>query len=188
MISKRTAVILIIAIIAIILFETNFSFDKMGQMKENLEHTVAQITVNLDGEVLDLKDAVLNYEYTDGEKPLTAKLSTLNNTGFEELKNNSVGFKPCAKGSNKLTFTIPNTLIPTYSRDIKVVFGCENNKADFNNYSLIVNLTSNDGNIQADVAQSLYYPDEKGNALSKKRDASDTLTAQDNTLECIITE
>ena len=187
MISKRTAIILIVAIIAIVIFEANFSFDKMGQIEENLEHTVAQITLNIDGKPSDLKAAAVTYEYTGSENALTASLSELNDTGFESLGNNSVGFKPCGKGSNKLTFTIPENLIPTYGNDLTVSFGCENNEADFNNYSVVINLTTVDEeNIKADVVQTLYYPDENGNALNRKAEVSSVVNIESSTIECFI--
>ena len=187
MISKRTAIILIIAIIAILIFETNFSLDKMDKMAENLEHTVAQITLNIDGEIIDLKGTELTYKYLGGKETLTANLSELNETGFESIKNNSVGFKPCSMGSNELSFTIPNGLIPTYNSDITVSFGCKDNESDFNNYSLVINLTTIDEeNIKAEVMQTLYYPDENGSALSKKADCSSTINNENNTIECFI--
>lgn len=187
MISKRTAIILIVAIIAIIIFEVNFSFDKMGQMEDNLQHTVAQITLNIDGKTIDLKDTAVSYDYTGGEKALTANLSAFNETGFESIKNNAVAFKPCGIGSNKLTFTIPQKLIPTYGSDLTVSFGCENNDADFNNYSLVINITTVDeANIKADVVQTLYYPDEKGEALSKKAEVSSTINSESSIIESFI--
>ena len=185
MISKRTAIILIVAIVAILIFETNFSFDKMGKMEANLEHTVAQVTLNIDGEFVDLDGTELTYKYLGGKEALTANFSRVNETGYENLQNNSVGFKPCTMGRNELSFTIPNSLIPTYNSDIIVRFGCEDNESDFNNYSLVINLTTTDeANLMADVVQTLYYPDENGSALSKKAEVSTTLNNENSTIEC----
>ncbi len=191
MISKRTAIILIIAIVAIIIFEMNFSFDKMKEMEDNIDRTSAEVTINLDGKIIDLSGIEITYSYLNEgkETKLNSKLSDLKDTGFESLKNNAVKFKPCGGGNNSLTFTIPKDLIPTYSSDITVTFGCEKNTADFNDYSLVINLTTIDeASIQANIAETLYYPDDNGKTLNKKVKASTTVNTENSNVECYIAE
>ena len=186
MISKRTAIILIIAIIAIVIFEVNFGFEKMEDMQNNADHTTAQITLNIDGKLTDLEGIPVEYSNEGTEKTFTSKLGKISESGYENQPNNPVAFKLCATGKNKLSFTIPENMIPNSKTDLTVNFGCENNSAEFNSYALTVNITTTEEGPKAEIKQTLYYPDEKGNPLNKKATASQEISIENKSIDCFV--
>lgn len=187
MISKRTAVILIAAIIIIVGIETKFGFDKISNLQTDADRTVVQITLMSEGEFISLEGCDLTYKNEDSSDPLISSLSKTNDTGYEGKKNNSAAYKTCAKGENSFELVIPADLLPDYNHDLTVNFGYAENTSDFNNYSLIIDLTAMDSdNIKTAITQTVYYPDENGETHQKQSKVSSVITSENSSINCII--
>lgn len=187
MISKRTAVILIIAIVIIVGIESKFGLDKINQMQENVDRTVVQVTLTSGEDLIDLEGCELTYTNEQTDSPLSAKLSQTNDTGYEGKKNNSAAFKTCSKGKNSFNLVIPANLIPEYNHDLTINFGYDTNTSDFNNYSLMIDLTTMDSdNIKTAITQTVYYPDENGETHQKQNKVSTIVNSENSSVNSII--
>ncbi|MDD4688136.1 MAG: hypothetical protein PHE51_00115 [Eubacteriales bacterium] len=182
MISKRTAVILIIAIALILGVETKFFLGKYDNMQANIDKTVVQVMLTVDDKLVSLKDCEVSYKF-DGTKPLLSKLSDINDTGYEGRPNNSVAYKMCGK-DNTFTMTIPVGKIPGYDRALHVEFGFMDNPSDFANYSLMLDIKTSD-ELTAKVTQKVYYPDENRETQQRSTTAEYLLSDTDK-IECFI--